>query len=123
MGAIDEEVHVLVMHDVNPTIILGLAFMNNHKSNLDFNTKQFWTRPGEGSIVGFRVEQIRRIRGLRATEPEEPAKITNAAEINGEDSENKPEPSAGQEKTPSQESDVTENQEANRVRVVQEPRV
>ena len=41
VGAIDEEVNFLVMHDVNPTIFLGLAFMNHHKSNLDFNTKQF----------------------------------------------------------------------------------
>ena len=70
VGAIDEEVNFLVMHDVNPTIILGFAIMNNIKSNLDFNTIQFSTGPGDGSIVGFRVEQIRRIRGLRDTEPE-----------------------------------------------------
>ena len=124
VGAIDEEVNFLVMHDVNPTIILGLAFMNNHKSNLDFNTKQFWTGPGEGSIVGFRVEQIRRIRGLRETEPEEPSKNSNADQISGDGvEEQKPEVSIGHEEIPHQQSDDTENQEADRVRVVQEPRV
>ena len=65
VGTINGVVNFLVMHDVNPTIILGLAFLNNHKANLDFNTKLFWTGPEEGSIAGFRVEQNRRIRGLR----------------------------------------------------------
>ena len=70
VGKIDEDVNFLVLHDVNPAIILGLAFLNNHNSNLDFSTKQFWTGPAEDSIVSFRVEQIRRIRGLIVTEPE-----------------------------------------------------
>ena len=110
------------MHDVNPTIILGLAFMNHHKSNLDFNTKQFWTGPGEGSIVGFRVEQIRRIRGLRATEPEEPAEISHADISNEGDLRQEPIVSVGLEGSPNQQLDVTETQESDSVRVVQEPR-
>ena len=122
VGAIDKEVNFLVMHDVNPTIILGLAFINHHKSNLDFNTKQFWTGPGEGSIVGFRVEQIRRIRGLRATEPEEPAEVSHADISNEGDLRQEPKVSVGLEGSPNQQLDVTETQESDSVRVVQEPR-
>ena len=122
VGAIDEEVNFLVMHDVNPTIILGLAFMNHHKSNLDFNTKQFWSAPGEGSIVGFRVEQIRRIRELRATEPEEPAGISNADKSNEDDFRQESKVSVGEVGPPNQQLGVTETQESDSVRVVQEPR-
>ena len=122
VGAIDEEVNFLVLHDVNPTIVLGLAFMNHYKSNLDFNTKQFWTGPGEGSIVGFRVEQIRRIRGLRATEREEPAGNSNVDKSNEDDLRQEPKVSVGLEESPTQQFVVTEKQGSDSVRVVQERR-
>ena len=57
--------------------------------------------------MGFRVEQIRRIRGLRATEAEEPAEFSNADKSNEDDLRQEPKVSVGLEGSPNQQLDVT----------------
>ena len=54
LGTIDEEVHVLVLRDLKPEMILGLKTMKRHRCSIDLESDQFWTGRNEGSAIRLR---------------------------------------------------------------------
>ena len=65
LGSICEEIHVLVLQNLKPQMILGLKEMKRHGCTIDFRSNEMWTGSKESSAVVMRMVSLTAVGSYR----------------------------------------------------------
>ena len=65
LGSLDDEVDVLVVHDLQPQMILGLRTLKKHHCSIDLFSNQLWTGTRESTTVPIRLSNPKGVAHYR----------------------------------------------------------
>ena len=84
LGSICEEIHVLVLQNLKPQMILGIKEMKRHCCTIDFRSNEMWAGSKESSAVVMRMVSLTAADGYRycrETEIDPSSKIQSLSTI------------------------------------------